>query len=139
MSSAYRVLCLNHDPAIDCGPEWHTPGEALAAVADLASHEQLAAHASCDLLIGRYSYPLIEVCCPVRSGGLSRHGGNIHSAPKWVDVEWLRLLYIAGNGYHGKHVKDAVKAAAGGCWALDRVNRLRLEMGFVFGEKEAQR
>ena len=56
MSSTYRVLCLSHDPAIVAADDYQRPETAEAAIT-----EGIAEHAGCDLVIGRYSYPLVEL------------------------------------------------------------------------------
>lgn len=125
MSSRYRVLCLSHDPALTTDHEFTSAGEAEAAIA-----AGIPEHASCDLLIGRYSYPLIEVGCPASHGGQS---GCYHvRTTNWVDVGWLKLLYLAQ--------KAGLLAEPGSpeflateevrrCWRPERVERLREELG----------
>lgn len=112
MSSSYRAICLSHTPALVVEePEWQTMDVALAGFA-----AGVPGHSSCDLLLGRYSYPLVEVCCP------RGHGGGIHHhSDRWVDASWLRLMLLAG--------PEAAKTArVSGCWTFDRVDRLRAEL-----------
>lgn len=88
MSSTYRILCLSHDPATEWG-EYSTPEAAEAAIAD-----GLPEHPHCHLMIGRYSYPLVELGCPPsrhQPAKLSCH----HGGTEWTDSEWLRLLAAA--------------------------------------------
>lgn len=129
MGSNYRALCLSHDPAIVTGAEWHAADTALAALAgaavpaDDAQQEALAAHAGCDLVIGRYSYPLVEVCCPPQRAG----SAHFHAQAVWADRVWLWLLDAArGTGSH--KVDTAVKLIPR-CWSADRLGRLRHELG----------
>lgn len=61
-------------------------------------------HRSCDLVLGRFSYPLIEVC----------------EAGDWLDAGWLRLLLLAG--------PDAARTARLRGWTFERASRLRAEL-----------
>ncbi|MEU5939391.1 hypothetical protein ABZ807_09390 [Micromonospora sp. NPDC047548] len=130
MSSNYHILCMNHDPAIVVDGGWTQPAVAITEARQHAN-EQLRHHQNCDLLVGRYSYPLIEVCCP---GG--EHNGVSHSQPEWVDADWLRLLYAAYRS-QGREPEPAVARAvqhlARGCWGVGRVHRLRVELGIEDG------
>lgn len=121
MSSRYRIICLSHDPAIVVlEPDWPQPDDPLRVLADRAS---LPEHANCELVVGRFSYPLVQVCCPQsmeRSNGPLHIGYHPHS-DEWIDAGWLRLLLAAG--------PDAAKRArVPGCWSYERANRLRLEL-----------
>lgn len=120
----YHALCLDHDPAIVIDGDWQHPDYAVEAVAN-RSTDVLRPHRTCQMMIGRYSYPLIEVCCP----GASLHPDRpmLHTRPVWMRVEWLRLLYAA---YQSKD--EAVLKAARGmdlCWSAVRLLRLRHELG----------
>lgn len=124
MSSDYHVLCMSHDPAIVIDHEWPEPHGAIAAVMDRSPNGPLVDHLSCDLLVGRYSAALVEVCCP----GGDHPGGRIraHADARWIDVDWLRLLD------HSYASADAsVKTVAGSlsdCWTAARVARLRSQI-----------
>lgn len=125
MSSDYHLLCMNHDPAIVIDHEWATPAEAVAALKARSHDGPLGAHRTCDLLIGRYSAALVEVCCP---GGHHVHGRiRMHISERWADRDWLRLLY------HAYASRDPAIAAAAGelgdCWPRERVLKLRDELG----------
>lgn len=133
MSSAYRILCLTHDPATDiAGPDvddgWTQPEPALAAIAD-RTHALTAPHAGCDLVLGRYSYPLVEVACPRSTPGFTAQGpGCFHTGPQWVDAAWLRLLWHAAqwpNIHPG--LTTATEEAGRLCWTPQRAHRLRYE------------
>jgi hypothetical protein len=121
VSSTYRILCLSHDPAIDYG-EYRSSEDAEDAIAD-----GIPEHARCDLLIGRYSYPLVEVGCPATRHQPAHlrchHGGTV-----WVDADWLRLLTAARQSGD-----EAVQAAASKirqhCWTSQRLDRLHDELG----------
>jgi len=137
VSSAYRILCLTHDPATDiAGPDvddgWTQPEPALAAIAD-RTHALTAPHAGCDLLLGRYSYPLVEVACPRSVLGFTAQGPScFHSGPKWVDVAWLRLLWHAAQWpYVSISFTAATEEAGRLCWTPARVHRLRYEIGAI--------
>jgi len=130
VSSTYKLLCLNHDPAIATeGPGWQDPEPAIAAACEPAMHDWLAEdHGKCDLLVGRYSYPLIEVCCPDR-GGNTTHGR--HSSARWIDRDWLVLLYVATTDPAGPRLAGAVEALrrTAPCWTHERLERLRPHLG----------
>ncbi|TYB69692.1 hypothetical protein FXF51_05895 [Nonomuraea sp. PA05] len=135
MSSVYRVLCLSHDPAIILSEvEYHRPE---AAVSDIAAG--IDGHAECDLLIGRYSYPLIEVGCPPATGPerSGRPRCSTHSTTEWVDVAWLRiLLAVHRNGT--KEMQELVGATQLRHWSYERLRRLRDELGIDADEPADQ-
>lgn len=122
MSSNYYVLCVSHDPAIVVDHDYGSPGEALAAAAEPAKHEQLREHLNCDLLVGRYSYPLVKAACP--GGPRCTPGFHRHDADTWTDAGWLRLLhaaYLHGDDLTGMRIRA--------CWTKQRVLRLGRELG----------
>lgn len=133
MSSIYRVLCLSHDPAITTEAEYGRPEQAAAAIA-----EGIVGHADCDLLIGRYSYPLVEVGCPPTTGPerADRHRCSLHSVTEWVDVAWLRILaavYQSGDETDrgpARRLADETRLAH---WSRERLRRLRNELGIDAG------
>lgn len=125
MSSTYRLLCLDHDPAIAVGhAEFTTPGAALAAV-DQPTEQLAGDHRDCDLVVGRWSGDLVELACP-------SHDYHPRDA-KWVDADWLRLLLAAGNTAHSKsswlHVALDRLHNVRRCWTFDRLLRLRHQLG----------
>jgi hypothetical protein len=127
VSSVYRVLCLSHDPAIELpGEEWLSGANgmelATRAMVERATNE-LRSHQGCDLLVGRFSYPLIEVGCVTSPTWPTDHG-NYHNGTKWIDAEWLRLLYHAYNET-GTALADVAAEMDRGCWSRQRVRRLR--------------
>ncbi len=127
MSSDYRVLCLSHDPAIVTGAEWPDREPAIAAAADPANCEQLREHIQCDLLVGRYSYPLVEVACPPsRDQAAWKHYPYHPCGPEWIDASWLRLLAWC---HRTAAADDPILTEPPGCWSRQRVHRLRLELG----------
>jgi hypothetical protein len=129
VSSVYHVLCMSHDPAIQVA-RWENDGrdEAIAAALDPASHEDLVRHEHCDLLVGRYSYPLVELCCPARRGMGLAHGR--HSGEQWIDKDYL-LLLSAAMDVEGNEALDAAveRVTRFGCWTEQRIRRLRIELG----------
>lgn len=117
MSSRYEAICLNHSPALAVESGWTSPAAALAAVETRTG--DLAEHADCDLLIGRYSYPLIEVCCPPHQP---------HAEPRWIDAAWLRLTLAAYTIQRdAPAVNDAIERLANvaRCWQPERIQGLR--------------
>jgi hypothetical protein len=138
VSSDYRILCLTHDPALRLGEEdrWLRPEPAFAAVADPGSCDLTAAHTGCDLLVERHSGSLIEMACPPSKTPDARTGPSHtgwHRDPKWIGVEWLRLLWHASqlSGASEGLVAARSDAARSGCWPISRVDRLRYEIGAV--------
>lgn len=123
MSSTYRVLCLSHDPAIVAADgDWNRPEFAEAAVRD-----GVEGHETCDLLIGRYSYPLVEVGCPPqREGGLAC---GWHSRTQWTDRGWLQLLYQAQQEPTGKLLAAVTDQNQFRCWTPQRLARIAIELG----------
>src|SRR5574342_432280 len=70
---------------------WNNAEYALAAIRDRSGPAAL--HKDCDLLVGRYSSPLVEVCCPGYETSGRRHGHpGSHSDHRWIGADWLRLL-----------------------------------------------
>ena len=122
MSSTYRILCLSHDPAVDLAPEWDSP-EPLQWALDTRDPEALDGHAACDLVGGRFSYPLIQVYCPAMTD-LSRiaHGAVYHFRGEWTRVEWLHLAYAVQrlNPPGFERILGDVR-----CWPAARLARLR--------------
>lgn len=128
MSSTYRVLCLSHDPSVVAADgDWSRPEHAEAAIRD-----GIEGHEDCDLLIGRYSYPLVEVGCPATPPAprVSQHRCGYHPHhTAWVDVTWLWLLALAQQQPDGTPLARAA-ARARACWAPERLYRLRNELDF---------
>jgi hypothetical protein len=125
MSSVYRIFCLSHDPAIVLEEEFRSDTDAEAAIT-----VGLDSHPDCDFLIGRFSYPLIEVGCPNRT---RNHAGGVFHPRKtmWVDAIWLKLLYLAQNADEDRIERKLVEEAPIlSCWGPERLRRLRhvLEM-----------
>lgn len=117
MSSTYRIFCLSHDPAITLDREWSNPEGAEQAIA-----AGLDEHGACDLLIGRHSYPLIEVGCPPVKGA-RRCSYHVHDTV-WVDAAWLRLVLAATQATPTEQIEQALKDIPR-CWSPQRLHRLR--------------
>lgn len=121
MSSTYYVLCMSHDPAIQLDGSHHWPeGAAEAVAAGVDGHEH------CDLAIGSYSYPLVEVGCPASRDQPAKLRCS-HAGTTWVDRDWLRLL-AAGYQTTDPLVEAAVKEVSNLCWPWVRLRRLRVEL-----------
>lgn len=118
MSSNYKVLCLSHVTALVVTETHNDPEEAISwatrAVAVGGAHE------GCDLVIGRYSYPLVELICPgCRNGGM-------HVKPARIDADVARLvLHCYG---HKEKATYQLAAKAGRCWPPARLEKLRPEL-----------
>ena len=132
MSSTYRILCLSHDPAIVIEYPEFSSGSNGRELAEAAVLRGIEGHEGCDLLIGRYSYPLVEVGCPDRS---REHVGGYHPHDtKWVDASWLKLLYLAQRAPEGCPERQlAERAPMPGCWTPEHLHRLRNELALPEG------
>lgn len=123
MSSSYHLLCMSHDPVIVIDIGATSPGQALTAVADRSAFQSLAEHPHCPLMIGRYSYPLIELCCP----------GSQHSthpnANEWADASLLRVALLAAMRCPSDDAVVQALARLHRCWEPKRLDRLRFELG----------
>lgn len=122
MSSIYRPICLNHDPAIVIDHDLNLEG-----ANGFASRDRIEGHEHCDIVMGRYSYPLIEVGClgmqlPGPAGCQAAHRGI-----QWIDRDWLRLLTAATTP---PNVIDpaVLRPLHGGCWTPQRLQRLSAEL-----------
>jgi hypothetical protein len=124
VSSTYRILCLSHDPATTTGDEYRTPD---AAERDIA--KGLDDHPNCVLMIGRYSYPLVELGCPPSRDQRTKLGCT-HGGTQWTDKGWLLLLAAAYQS-DDPAVKQAVTNGRHWCLPQERLNRLRFELGLA--------
>jgi hypothetical protein len=129
MSSTYRILCLSHDPALIIEtPDWNRPHQAEEAI-----HTGIEGHTTCDLAIGRYSYPHVTLGCPATRN----QPANLrccHNATDWTDSDWARLL-AAGYQTTDPLVQTAVTQIRGLCWPWERLKRLRLELDLTIKEQ----
>lgn len=120
MSSTYRPLCLSHDPALVLDDEWQSGNDGRVEMADilnLGKEYPLEGHETCELVGGRFSYPLIEVYCPA--------GCRWHGSGEWVRVEWLRLARAAHLNTTGRTVGLTKALGDLRCWTPERLHRLR--------------
>lgn len=131
MSSKYSILCLSHDPAtIAFDGDFNQP-----EMAEEKIREGVEGHAGCDLAIGRYSYPLIELGCPAsqdQPANLRCH----HSSTQWTDSEWLRLLAVAYQSTDSS-LPAVVQAGRYSCLPWERLRRLRDELNFPIAPDRA--
>jgi hypothetical protein len=126
--STFRILCLNHDPAIRIAGDFTAHEVAVAAARNPEPYgEQLGLHAGCDLLIGEYSYPLVEVCCPGHQG-LGEDGHDDHDQPRWIRTEWLHLIVMSYRVKPTDGLNVTIGGAESGCWTPQRIHRLRSEL-----------
>jgi hypothetical protein len=119
VSSIYRPICLSHDPALILSRDLtYEEANTLTVRDDLGDHQQ------CDLVIGRFSYPLIEVACLGRQLPGPTGCNGYHSGAEWIGSDWLRLLAAAAPTVS----QDVLRPVTGKCWPLERLNRLRLDL-----------
>ena len=129
MSSTYYVLCLSHDPAITVNdPGYNRPEDAEEAIRDRPT-----GHEHCDLMIGRYSYPLVELGCPP-SRDQPTQLGCTHGGTTWTDAKWLRLL-AAAYQTADPAVQKTVGDGRHWCLPWERLRRLRVELGIEMKER----
>lgn len=128
MSSIYRILCLSHDPAITIDtPDWNRPEPAETAIRD-----GIDGHATCDLAIGRYSYPLVAFGCPPSRDQPAKLR-CCHGSTSWTDKEWLLLLAAAYQS-DDPAMQKAIKDGYHGCLPWPRLQRLWVELGITVKE-----
>jgi hypothetical protein len=127
VSSNYSVLCLSHDPG------FNRPEQAEAAIADGVTD-----HADCDLMIGRYSYPLIELGCPATRGRSTPPRANgitcCHGSTDWTDRDWLWILAAAYQSPDPGMRAAVEKGHTRQCLPWERLRRLRNELNFTIKE-----
>jgi hypothetical protein len=138
VSSNYSVLCLSHDPAIIV----HDPGYNRAEQAEEAIRDGITGHEACDLMIGRYSYPLIELGCPASPGRPKHLRPNVvtcyHGSTVWTDRDWLWILAAAYQSPDPDMRAAVEKGHQQQCLPWDRLRRLRVELGFTVKEPPEQ-
>lgn len=125
MSSNYHLLCLSHDPAIVLS-EYDFQRADISAVT--RAYPGLADHQQCDIMVGRYSYPLVEVGC---FGAITLEGPTgckgYHNGIQWMDRDWLRLLCTV-NEHHSVN-PQFMSPLTGRCWTPERLRRLAPGLG----------
>ena len=127
MSSTYRGICLNHLPALEFPEDslFQNLGELIEvwqigarSERGMTGQYEIHSHARCDVMFGRYSYPLIEVYCPPNVA----HG---HAQPLSMSANDLRSVFADLNGPKGPLRRAALKwAGAAPCWSLKRLRAL---------------
>jgi hypothetical protein len=126
MSSTYRILCLSHDPAIVLNNDYDTNCAAAVAVLNPGSHPEVENHKDCDLLIGRYSYPLVEVGCAGAARAAFEHPA--HSEIRWIGTGLLRIAALALTADRPNTTTVVVDELPGYCWTAKRIERLRSQL-----------
>jgi hypothetical protein len=122
VSSTYRILCLSHDPALVIDtPDWNRPEPAEAAIRD-----GIDGHRACDLMIGRYSYPLVGLGCPP-SRDQPATMPCCHGITMWTDKDWL-LLLAASYQSDDPDMRKAIERGSHQCLPWERLRRLRVEL-----------
>lgn len=135
MSSTYSVLCLSHDPAIIV----HDPGYNRPEQAEQAIRDGITGHEDCDLMIGRYSYPLVELGCPPTLGAKPRRLNGTtccHSRTDWTDRDWLWVLAAAYQSPDLRMRAAIEKGHTRQCLPWERLRRLRVELDFTTEEQQ---
>jgi hypothetical protein len=129
VSSNYRVLCLSHDPAIIAkDSDFNRPEQAEAAIRD-----GVDGHEHCDLAIGRYSYPLVELGCPATRDQPAKLRCT-HANTEWTEKGWLLLLAAAYQS-EDPAVRQAALDGRHHCLPWERMQRLRVELGITVKEQ----
>lgn len=146
MSSRYAMLCFSHDPALEFldGDDFQSGNggrERIEALALSRDPEHMQGHEKCDLLIGRYSYPLIEVGCPGAQPIDSPVPRRcVHRDVVWIEIEWLRLLFAVHRLWDttsGPLDEDFSRMADAAnvltrrrpCWTSERLTRIAHLLG----------
>jgi hypothetical protein len=117
---------MSHDPAIVAlSGDFNRPEMAEAAIkAGVEGHED------CDLMIGAYSYPLVQLGCPPAVGAVFSTGGKCaHNATQWIDVDWVRLLLaVLDSDPKDRGAVMAASTIMQRCWTPQRLRRLRIQV-----------
>jgi len=130
MSSTYRGICLNHTPALafpadSVYQDLHQFVAMIQAGKKLATRDrtdtlEILAHAGCDVVVGAYSYPLVEVYCLPNLD-------HRHVRPEPFDAKALNELWHLLNSNRRADRREARRAMAAfptPCWGQDRLNML---------------
>lgn len=126
MSSEYDVLCVSHAPAILIETGEGQPAPAIERV-----QRGIDEHPACDLLVGRWSGALVEICCVGGETAKPHHPGW-HRDPTWVDVGLVRIAALSLKYADvDPAMMDALRRLPI-CWSHDRLRSLskRLEAGW---------
>lgn len=128
MSSDFHLICLSHNPAIRLDISWHSGANGrIVAEHEMmnpaaSAHEEVRRHAQCDLIIGEYSYPLVEI-------GYKSYEES--TEVEWIDVRWVRLLALTAQS-RPHSPEDNYKLLPDG-WTWGSAWRLLGELGLTDG------
>lgn len=122
MSSYYDAICLSHDPAIVMGHDessW-----------DAAIERGRLEHPRCDLLVGRWSGALVEVCCPDMPVESDRkpHTGW-HREPIVADARLLHIAAVVVQRAENDVALEAALRRLPMCWTPERLRRISAALG----------
>lgn len=127
---------MSHDPGMELmSHEWQSGNDGRVGVMDALARighgefPELDAHTKCDLLVGRYSYPIVEVGCPPSHPARQLSTPCRHNTPYWVESQWLRLLWsshveMAPGSPALPVLAKAVERFQHTCWTHQRMERL---------------
>lgn len=101
-------------------------------------HEALRNHPDCDIMAGRFSYPLIELGCFGMDIDEYRRGCYYHRNVIWADYKWLKLLCYASLHTDDDNVAKAVADLGRLCWTPQRMYRLRTELQVTLPERSRE-
>jgi hypothetical protein len=109
MSSVYRYICLSHDPSIIIENIEYSDFDTTTGA--ILNKTKIHNHATCDLIVGRWSGGLVELVCP----SCNYHGSSYQ---KWVSKDWVLLLK--------RSIDKQVEVPRGlyRCWTAERVERM---------------
>ncbi len=120
MSSVYRLVCMEHTPAIDVRDDL-----TLEEAEYLARNNNVEGHLGCELLIARSSGATIEIGCIGKNTGRHRH-----SSTSWIDTEWLALastivaIKVTSDNEAINKLHKVLEHYNFGCWNIKRLTRL---------------
>lgn len=114
MSTIWRGLCLDHNPAIefDLFDGGHEIKHASLAISKWRERSPDMFHHDCDVMIGGYSYPLVAVACPCER----------HLSQKVWPIEELRLVQAAALAGVTHEVSEWLRHNS--CWTLERLAKV---------------
>lgn len=129
MSSDYDALCLSHDPAIILGMD--------ESSYDAALHRARIDHPRCDLVVGRWSGGLVELCCPAmpvdREDQGKPHSGW-HRDPIWADAGLLHIAAVVVQRAENDVALETALRKLPMCWTPQRLRLLSRVLGVPDGQ-----
>jgi hypothetical protein len=130
VSSTYRGICLNHTPVLEFPVDsvYQSLPEFVAmlqhgkdlAIRDRTDTLEIVAHAGCDVVVGEYSYPLVDIYCLPNLD-------HRHAQPERFSPTDLKYLWFKLNSPHRSDRREARRTMAllpTPCWGPDRLNML---------------